>query len=142
MRHKLVRWGTVMALAICSTSGGADQGAAVGKSVAVEGQAQQEAVRSQAKVDKLADRTEQLAERYKTVLAKLDNLRAYDDQVDKLLQSQRQQARSLEKQLADIDVTERQILPFIRRMLSTLDEFVKLDVTSSWPTNAGDVCSS
>ena len=72
---------------------------------------------------------EQLAERYKTVLAKLDKparLRRPGGQAAAVPAPNR--PCSLEKQLADIDVTERQILPFIRRMLSTLDEFVKLDI--------------
>lgn len=128
MRHRLVRWGAAFALGFCATAAGAGQGTAVGKSVDVEGKAQQEAARSQAKVDKLADQTQQLAGRYKTLLAKLDNLRDYNDQVDKLVRSQQGQIKSLNGQLGDIDVTERRILPFIRRMLTTLDEFVKLDV--------------
>lgn len=106
----------------------AAEGATLDKAIAVEGQAQQEAAQSQGKVARLADQTAQLAERYKTLLAQVDNLRAYDDQVDKLVASQRQQARSLEQQLAGIDVTEQQILPFIQRMLTTLDAFVKLDI--------------
>ncbi len=103
-------------------------GATLDKTVNVQGQAQQEAIQSQSKVDKLADQTTDLAAQYKSVLAELDNLRAYDDLVDKLMDSQRSRAASLDRQLKDIDVTEQQILPFIQRMLTTLDEFVKLDM--------------
>jgi hypothetical protein len=119
-----------IAIALCAafTVTVAAGAAPLDKPVAVQGQAQQEAVRSQDKIDKIADQTADLATRYKSVLAELDNLRAYDDQVDKLVSSQQQQAQSLERQLRDIDVTEQQILPFIERMLATLDEFVKLDV--------------
>ena len=98
------------------------------KPVAVQGQAQQEAVHSQDKIDKLADQTSELATRYKSVLTELDNQRSYNDQLTNLVKSQEQEAQSLQRQLRDIDVTEQQILPFIQRMLATLDEFVKLDV--------------
>jgi len=118
----------VTALCIGAVMTAAAHGAPLDKSVAVQGQAQQEAVQSQAKVDKLADQTTDLVARYKSVMAELDNLRAYNDQVDKLVASQRTRKVSLDRQLKDIDVTEQQILPFIQRMLSTLDEFVKLDV--------------
>lgn len=124
----LARWVAVTALCFAAAVAAAGEGDTLGKSVAVEGRSQQEAARSQAKVDALADQTAQLAERYKTLLAKVDNLQAYDDQVEKLVASQRRQVQSLTQQLAGIDVTEQRILPFVGRMLATLDEFVKLDV--------------
>lgn len=120
--------GITMVAYICTAVAVGADAATLDKSVAVESKAQHEAVQSQAKVDRLSDQTAQLAARYKTLLSKVDNLRAYDDQVDKLVASQKQKARSLEHQMANIDVTEQQILPFIQRMLDTLDNFVKLDI--------------
>ena len=102
--------------------------ASLDRPLSVQGQAQQEAVQSQGKIDKLADQTSDMAVRYRSILAELDNARIYNDQLEKLVESQQQEALSIEQQLKNIDVTERQILPFIQRMLTTLDEFVRLDV--------------
>lgn len=112
----------VLTMSLCASAAPLD------KPLEVQGRSQQEAADSQAKVDKLADETERLAERYKSLLAKGDNLRDYDDQVQKLVDSQHRETESIDRQLKDIDVTEQQILPFIQQMLSTLDDFVKLDV--------------
>lgn len=94
----------------------------------LQAQSQQEAAQSQDKIDKLADQTEELAARYKSSLAELDNLRVYNDQVERLVAAQQQESSSLEQQLKDIDVTERQIQPLVQRMLAALDEFVKADI--------------
>lgn len=93
----------------------------------LQAQSQQEASQSQARIDKLADQTEELAAKYKNSLAELDNLRIYNDQIEKLVVAQRQQISSVEQQLKDIDNTEHQIAPLIQRMLVSLDAFVKAD---------------
>jgi hypothetical protein len=93
----------------------------------LQAQSQKEASQSQAKIDKLADQTEELAAKYKNSVAELDNLRIYNDQIEKLVNAQRQQILSVGQQLNDIDNTEHQIAPLIQRMLASLDAFVKAD---------------
>ncbi len=98
------------------------------RSLNLQAQSQQEAAQSQARIDKLADQTDELAARYKNSLAELDNLRVYNDQVGKLVTAQQQESSSLEQQLKDIDTTERQIQPLVQHMLVALDAFVKADL--------------
>ena len=106
----------------------AADGAPVDKAITIEHQAQQEALESQRRIDALADETEELAARYQSTATELDNLRAYNDQVEKLVASQEREAQSLDRQLKNIDVTERQILPLIQRMVTTLGSFIKRDL--------------
>jgi hypothetical protein len=91
-------------------------------------QSQQEAAQSQAKIDKLADQTEELIAAYKNAVAELDNLRNYNGEVEKLVAGQRQELSSIEQQLEEIDNTEGQVEPLVNRMLASLDDFVKSDM--------------
>ena len=128
MRKWSCSWRWFVALSLGFGAVSTAVGSSLDRPLSVQGQAQQEAVQSQDKIDKLADQTSDLSVHYKSILAELDNARIYNDQLEKLVSSQQQETLSLERQLKEIDVTERQILPFIQRMLTTLDEFVKLDV--------------
>jgi hypothetical protein len=98
------------------------------RSLSVQMQSQREAAQSQARIEKLADQTEELATRYKNAVAELDNLRVYDDQVEKLVDAQQRESASIGQQLRDIDVTEKQIQPLVQRMFAALDDVVKQDV--------------
>jgi seryl-tRNA synthetase len=128
MRKMICSWRWFVALCLGGGAVFTAAGASLERPLSLQGQAQREAVQSQGKIDKLADQTSDLTIRYKSVLAELDNARTYNDQLEKLVSSQQQEAQSLQRQLKDIDVTEREILPFIQRMLATLNEFVKLDL--------------
>jgi hypothetical protein len=73
------------------------------------------------------DSTSMLAE-YRQALAEMQSLKAYDDQLAKQVGSQNGEIGSINKQLDEIDTTSREVLPLMNNMLSTLDQFVKLDV--------------
>lgn len=83
---------------------------------------------SQKKIDKLSDQTQKMLDEYKLVLRQTEGLRAYNDQMERLVASQDDEKASLAKQIGEIELTSREVVPMMSDMLSTLEEFVKLDM--------------
>jgi hypothetical protein len=58
----------------------------------------------------------------------IDSLRIYNQQLEELLAAQEREISSLENQIENITIVERQIMPLMKRMIDTLEKFVELDV--------------
>lgn len=84
--------------------------------------------KSQEKIDELAEQKSTLLDQYKMVLAETESLRAYNDQMQKLIDSQLAEADSMARQIEQIEVTNKEVVPLMLRMIESLDDFVKLDV--------------
>lgn len=89
---------------------------------------QQAAARSQNQVDQISDETQALLSEYLTVTQQTDRLRVYNQQLEKLIRDQEEEKLSIRKQLQDVEVVEKEILPFMIRMVENLDRFVELDM--------------
>jgi hypothetical protein len=95
--------------------------------VETESRTIREAAESQAVVDRAYDETRALAEEYSATVRELESLRRYDDQLEKMISSQRETIDSLQRQLEGIDFTHREIGPMMSRMAESLSRFVELD---------------
>ncbi len=87
-----------------------------------------EAIRSQDTIDTLADEAQRMLSIYRSTVRQAESLRVYVEQLDRLLDSQQQEVTSLETQLQEIEVTQRDIVPLLVRMLDHLVQFVALDI--------------
>ncbi len=86
------------------------------------------AVVTQAKIDKLADQTADDLQMYRTASQRLDSLTIYNQQMAKLIESQKSEITSIQRQTAEIDNIETGALPLMLKMTDTLDELLKVDV--------------
>lgn len=86
------------------------------------------AQQSQQQVDGLADETVQMLAEYREILRQTDSLRAYNDQLDKLVVSQQKELDSIELQLRNIETTRRDIVPLMVKMIAVMSDFVALDI--------------
>jgi len=86
------------------------------------------AIRSQKKIDGLSDKTRKMLGQYRSVTHQTETLLIYNKHLNDLLVSQKQEKESLQQQLAEIETTQREIVPLILRMLDSLDKFVALDL--------------
>ncbi|MFW7377731.1 MAG: DUF3450 domain-containing protein [Oligoflexus sp.] len=84
--------------------------------------------KSQQKVDTLAEDANKLLEDYRLVVSETESLRVYNDQMEKLIASQEQEMGSIEKQINQIEVTNKEVVPLMLRMISSLGQFVELDL--------------
>jgi hypothetical protein len=88
----------------------------------------QAAAKSQRRIDTLSEETTNLLAEYRQVTAQLDSLHTYNRQLEKLIHSQKEEFTSLQQQLADIEITQREIVPLMLRMVASLKQFVALDI--------------
>ena len=83
---------------------------------------------AQRKINRLDDSTQGLLAEYGATLRELDVYRQYNEQVRRLVDSQEQELEHLNRQLASIDGTKREIFPFLSRLVSALEQFIILDI--------------
>lgn len=83
---------------------------------------------SQQRVNALDDQTRQLLERYRAATWQAQQLNVYAQQLEQIAASQETEKTSLQRQLVEMDRTEREIMPLMLRMLDSLEKFVALDL--------------
>lgn len=86
------------------------------------------AVASQQRIDRLSAHTQKLLESYRSASRHTDALKTYNQYLQGLLASQQDEQASLQQQLSQLDVTQREIVPLLLHMLDTLERFVQLDL--------------
>lgn len=82
----------------------------------------------QKRIDALDDETREMLNDYRQVMSQLDDLQAYNTQLERLVATQQVEVADYERQFQEIEVTKRRILPLIVRMVEVLEEFVAIDV--------------
>lgn len=97
---------------------------------AVEEQAatQQASAATQSRIDALDDEARDILNEYRQTMSQISDLEAYNLQLDRLVATQNVELADYERRFEEIEITKRQILPLILRMLEVLDEFVSMDM--------------
>jgi len=88
---------------------------------------QKEAADSQERIDAVADQTHAMLLDFQHVTAQADELKVFDDQLERQVHTQRKRLSDFERQLATVRETQREIVPSLLRMLAVLEEFVARD---------------
>lgn len=84
--------------------------------------------KSQSKVNKLVSETDALLNEYQALLKKTEYQKSYNQELNILQTEQLQELASLDRQIKDIIITKQQVLPLLREMVQTLEQFIKLDL--------------
>jgi hypothetical protein len=87
----------------------------------------EDAAMIQQRIDGLDDETRALYEAYRESTRELEAQRAYNDQLEKLHDSQVGEIESLEAQIAGIEETSRRVMPLMAQMVETLERLIELD---------------
>lgn len=83
---------------------------------------------SQQKIDKIVEETNDLVQKYKTVLKDIEGLKVYNQQLQKQISNQSREKAELNNSIERVTEVERQITPLMIRMVDTLEQFIELDV--------------
>ncbi|MGB5346516.1 MAG: DUF3450 domain-containing protein [Woeseia sp.] len=83
---------------------------------------------AQKRIDALDDQTRAMLNEYRQTMAQVQDLAAYNEQLQLLVATQRVEMADYQRKFNEIEVTKRQILPLIVRMIDVLSEFVDIDV--------------
>ena len=85
------------------------------------------AATTQTKIDTLADQTASDLQDYRIASQRLESLTIYNQQMEKLINSQKNEIASIQKQTAEIDNIETGALPLMLKMTETLDQLLNAD---------------
>jgi len=106
----------------------APAGAQLAEALTAQVQADKEAAASQDEIKKIQERTQDAAGRYAQSMADADSLERYNNQLNQQVKSQQAEIASIERQLTEIETTNREVQPLMQQMVDTLARFVELDV--------------
>lgn len=96
--------------------------------ISAQSQSLQTSVDVQHRVNALDDETREMLNEYRQTMSQVTDLVAYNEQLERLVATQRVELADFERQFQEIEVTKRRILPLIVRMIEVLDEFVAIDI--------------
>ena len=99
---------------------------AISSGLRLQVEADRAAAASQERIDQLSDETRTLLQRYRGASRELKALRAYDEHLTRMVEAQEQQIASLEEQLGQVHLTERELLPLLAQMVDSLEQFHEL----------------
>lgn len=94
----------------------------------VEKRSAEEGRKSQERIDRIQDQTQNLLSEYQTVSQSVDDLRIFNAQLQAQVNGQVKTIGDLEQSLDDIATIRRQITPEMVEMVNRLEEFVNADM--------------
>jgi hypothetical protein len=97
---------------------------AVNAQVAVD----KDAAASQDRINEIRDKTQDAASKYAQAVAESESMEKYNKQLAGQVADQQKEMGSIEKQLVEIETTNREVQPLMQQMVDTLARFVSLDV--------------
>ena len=97
-------------------------------SVAITTSSLEEASRNQQQINKIDKDTRDLEFEYIDTFKEYENLKLYNDQLQKIINSQLEEIDSILKQIADLDNTNINIIPLMLKMTDSLERFIELDI--------------
>jgi hypothetical protein len=97
-------------------------------SVEAEKQINENSAVSQSRVSDLARQAQDLLAEYRSVVGETESLKIYNDNLGKVVDDQRNEVVSINRQLAGLEETNRGIVPLMLEMIAALDRVVEADV--------------
>ncbi|WP_370980828.1 DUF3450 domain-containing protein [Agaribacterium sp. ZY112] len=94
---------------------------------------------SQQRINKLAEESADLLQKYKLVNKDIEGLKVYNAQLQKQIEKQQEKIQELNDSIGNITVLQRQIPPLAVRMLDALDQFVELDMPTQLETRQEEI---
>jgi uncharacterized protein DUF3450 len=116
----------ILGLALLNTSSA--ETTSLDSAVETKLQSQKDVVKSQNKVDALVNQTKDIVQEYRDAIRKTDSLGTYNGQLSKLIKQQKVSLNAIKRQLDNVEETQRNIVPLMIKMISTLEKFVELDL--------------
>ncbi|AXH14028.1 hypothetical protein CRU99_07830 [Malaciobacter mytili] len=81
----------------------------------------------QEKINNIDDKTQELLNEYKYTNTELKTSRIYNKQLKEIIASQKEELKSINQQLVNIENTQKNIFPLMLNMVESLKQLVKLD---------------
>jgi hypothetical protein len=109
-------------------SAGAVQAQNLSATVQAETQINENATDSQDRVTNIALQTSDLLAEYRAVVRETESLSIYNDQLEKVVNDQRAEAVSINRQLEGLEATNRGVVPLMLEKIETLGMIIESDI--------------
>jgi len=86
------------------------------------------AAKTQTRIDRLNDQTDDLTGQYRNVLNQIESLRTYNKQLEAVVNDQRSYITSINNQMTTLEQTNRGVIPLIIEMIDSLAQLVEADI--------------
>lgn len=123
-----MRISNTMLLAACTISMLAASVSALDDTLDVQRQIDEAGAVSQARINRLDDQAKRDFQAFRTASRRLESLEIYNQQMDRLINSQGEEMQSIKAQIASIDEIETGALPLMLEMTDILAKVVESDI--------------
>ena len=86
------------------------------------------AAKAQTRIDKLSDQTGDIVGRYRNVINEIESLRAYNKQLESIVNDQRVQITNINNEMTHLEQTNRGVVPMIIEMVDALGKLIEADI--------------
>ena len=86
------------------------------------------AKKAQSRIDKLNDQTGDIVGRYRNVINEIESLRAYNKQLETVVNDQRIQIQNINNEMTHLEQTNRGVVPMIIEMVDALGKLIEADI--------------
>jgi hypothetical protein len=114
-------------LIVCNLAAAVHAADAIDKSRQLIGETNQKLKQAQQQINQADEAIAQMLGEYKTTQKEIDNYRVYNGQLEEIVASQMEELGLLESDIDKIEATGLAIMPFMRRMIDALTEFIASD---------------
>lgn len=98
------------------------------ESVGTSTQSLKDSAANQKNINTIDRQTRELEFDYKDTYKEYENLKLYNDQLQKIINSQNEEIESIILQIAELDNTNINIIPLMLKMTASLEQFISLDI--------------
>ncbi|MBY6205927.1 DUF3450 domain-containing protein [Halomonas denitrificans] len=98
------------------------------RSIDTENRITRNAAQVQAQINQVADQTEDIVSEYRALLNEIQSLRIYNDQLQRVVQSQEEEIVQINDDLENLEATNRDVVPLMIEMAETLPRLIRADV--------------
>ena len=107
---------------------GAAQAQKLAPTVQAEKKINDDSAVSQQRISNLARQTQDLLTEYRNVVRETESLMVYNDNLERVVNDQREEIQSINRQLEGLEATNRGVVPLMLEMIETLDRIVAADI--------------
>lgn len=107
---------------------GVAQPQALNNAVQTQTEIVDDAAASQERINTLARQTQDLLSEYRAVIREVESLRVYNENLENVVQDQRDEVQSINRQLAGLEETNRGVVPLMLDMIEALEQIVEADI--------------
>ena len=100
----------------------------LGKSLDLSTSSINDGASNQEQLNKIDDETKLLEFDYKDTIKEYENLKLYNDQLQRIITSQEEEIQSILDQIDELDNININMIPIMLKMIDALDKFVTLDI--------------